>query len=657
MADSKGKGKGGRRRSETEEYELGDDFLTELDQAEDDDEDLDPETYERDELTDGGSEDEQLDPDEPDEPDELDEVVSAETVEWSPEDVEDAEPEDEEDQEPEADRAPAEAEQTLVAAAEAGETRGGWARARAALGSPFRWLRRHRMPLWARFSLAAFLIVGSMATATANALIHGLVDIADDLRPIPGVSQWLTPVPESGPQTILILGSDLRPSDVAEGLVSKNYKGLSDTTMLLRLDPDRDAIALFSLPRDLKVSIPGYGTDKLNAAYAIGGPQLTLRTVEGVTGLDVNHLVNVDFEGFARAVNHIDCVYVDVDRRYVHSNAETTDDYEEIHLQPGYQALCGYDALDYVRYRHTDNDVVRAARQQDFLREARHKVPTSRLIEDHKDLINIFTKYTSSDVNDWQTMLEVMKLFIQVRNAPVKEIHFEGTLGPTYVTATTSEMHKAVNQFLGIQDTPGARGSSAAADTASGEAEAQQQSAGTPAERRKAKKAAKAAKARRAALAHGSTDVVATSYGKQLAQGMRGRKMKLPIYYPTVLEAGTDYAQKPRVYKINGTGPDSPPAGQRQAYKWVFSRPALGEYYGFEATRWEDPPILDSPSETHTFGGQDYDLYYDGDRLRMIAWQNDDGSFWLTNTLIQSLSDAEMVQIARGMRELPKRGK
>jgi polyisoprenyl-teichoic acid--peptidoglycan teichoic acid transferase len=651
MADSKDKG---RKPGEgTEEYELGDDFLTDVDPA-DEDEDLDPETYERDPLGEGETDEEGDEGDdgdeELDEQDELDEIVSAETVEWTPEDVEqDDEAEEEDAEEEEEAAAGSEAEQTLVAA-----TGPGWGRrVLGALGAPFRWIGRLSPPLWVRFSLAAFVIVASTATATANALIHGLGDIADDLRPIPNVDQWLTPVPESGPQTILILGSDLRPSDVAEGLVNKNYNGLSDTTMLLRLDPDRDAIALFSLPRDLQVEIPGYGTDKLNAAYALGGPQLTLRTVEGVTGLDVNHLVNVDFEGFARAVNHIDCVYVDVDRRYAHSNAETTDDYEEINLQPGYQALCGYDALDYVRYRHTDNDVVRAARQQDFLREARHKVPTSRLIEDHKDLINIFTKYTSSDVNDWQTMLEVMKLFIQVRNAPVKEIHFEGTLGPTYVTASTSEIHKAVNQFLGIQDTPGARGSSAAADTASGEAEAQEESAGTPAERRKAKKAAKAAKEKAAALAHGSTDVVATSYGKQLARGMR-KKVRIPIYYPTVLEAGTDYAQKPRIYKINGTGPDSPGKGQREAYKWVFSRPALGEYYGFEGTRWDDPPILENPSETRTFGDEDYDLYYDGDRLRMVAWHTDDGSFWLTNTLIQSLSDAEMVQIARGMRELPK---
>ena len=98
--------------------------------------------------------------------------------------------------------------------------------------------------------------------------------------------------------------------------------------MLLRVDPDRNAIALFSLPRDLRVDIPGFGTAKLNEAYAYGGPELTLKTIKELTkvpatdneGLEINHLVNVDFEGFARAVNAIDCVYVDVDRRYYHTN-------------------------------------------------------------------------------------------------------------------------------------------------------------------------------------------------------------------------------------------------------------------------------------------------------------------------------------------------
>ena len=102
-----------------------------------------------------------------------------------------------------------------------------------------------------------------------------------------------------------------------------------------------------SIPRDLKVEIPGVGTDKFNAAYAYGGPKLTLQVVKELTGLPINHVVNVDFLGFVRAVDAIGCVYVDVDRRYYHSNVgvPASEEYAEINIQPGYQLLCGKKAL------------------------------------------------------------------------------------------------------------------------------------------------------------------------------------------------------------------------------------------------------------------------------------------------------------------------
>ena len=466
------------RSDRTEEYELGDDFLSELDEegaeeepaAEDelvaeqgpehegpDDEELEEDGPEQDE-----DEDEQ--PADEDE-DELTQVISAETQEWDG--LEEAERQ-------------GEAEKTFVRSA-AGAVAGAGSKARSAVTSGFEAVSgekvtsgfksiagKLRFPLWARFLTAAFVIVLSVGTATAASLLLYIEEIAEDLKLAPefqGLKPDLTAVDGGGPQTILILGSDKRPEFKGD-----KFRGLSDTTMLLRVDPDRNAIALFSLPRDLKVEIPGSGTAKLNEAYAYGGPELTLKTIKELTkvpatdnqGLEINHIVNVDFEGFARAVNAIGCVYVDVDRRYFHSNDETVEDYEEIDLQPGYQALCGFDALDYARYRHTDNDVVRAARQQDFLREARQKVPPEVVFADRKELIDIFTEHTTSDIDDAATMLQVLKLFVEARDAPVKEVHFEGTLGPSFVTTTTQEINKAVVQFLGIEDTPGQRGESAA---------------------------------------------------------------------------------------------------------------------------------------------------------------------------------------------------
>ena len=194
-----------------------------------------------------------------------------------------------------------------------------------------------------------------------------------------------------------------------------------------------------SIPRDLKVEIPGYGTGKFNEAYAYGGPKLTLQTVKQLTGLPINHVVNVDFLGFVRAVYAIGCVYTDVDRRYYHSNEglSASEQYAEINVKPGYQLLCGKKALQYVRYRHTDTDIVRSSRQQDFISAARQRISVQDLrLSTRASLIEIFTKYTTSDISDKETMLDVLKLFLGSRNAAIKEVHFPAELGPSYVYAT-----------------------------------------------------------------------------------------------------------------------------------------------------------------------------------------------------------------------------
>ena len=112
--------------------------------------------------------------------------------------------------------------------------------------------------------------------------------------------------------------------------------------MLLRVDPDKERIALLSIPRDLRVNIPGVGVDKFNAAYSAGGPEKTLKVVKQLTGVPIHHVVNINFTGFADAVNAIGCVYVDVDRRYYIPEEDET---SEINLEAGYQRMCGFNAL------------------------------------------------------------------------------------------------------------------------------------------------------------------------------------------------------------------------------------------------------------------------------------------------------------------------
>src|SRR5260221_5139713 len=244
---------------------------------------------------------------------------------------------------------------------------------------------------WLRFTLASILIVAVSAAATTTTILLYLDSIAQALSHNNALGtklhRYLSTVNGGAPESILILGSDKRAN-------RKEDPGRSDTTILLRLDPERNAIAVMSIPRDLKVEIPGFGTEKFNAAYTYGGPKLTLRVVKELTGLPINHVVNVDFLGFVRAVDAIGCVYTDIDRRYFHSNVGVppSEQYSEINIQPGYQLLCGKKALEYVRYRHTDTDLVRSARQQGFITSARQGISLQDLVFDQTGLIDIFTK-------------------------------------------------------------------------------------------------------------------------------------------------------------------------------------------------------------------------------------------------------------------------
>ena len=167
------------------------------------------------------------------------------------------------------------------------------------------------------------------------------------------------------PATALVIGYDKRKGEDA-GAQSR-----SDTVMLVRADPNTDSISLLSFPRDLIVDVtcPGRLTyrGRINQAYSDCGTTGTLQTVRNLTGLSVHYLVTVNFRGFRHVVDSVGGVWLDVDRRYF-NNVSGPAGYATINLQPGYQKLTGYQALDYVRYRHTDSDLYRLARQQLFVR-------------------------------------------------------------------------------------------------------------------------------------------------------------------------------------------------------------------------------------------------------------------------------------------------
>src|SRR5882757_7595656 len=152
-----------------------------------------------------------------------------------------------------------------------------------------------------RFAIGAVLIVLLSATAVASGVLlevdKSIEVFQENSIPIPNIENELDKVDPGSPQTILVLGSDGRFTD------GKGTPVRSDTIIIVRLDPDKKSTAILSIPRDLKVDIPGHGEDKINAAYAEGGPRLAVRTVKALLNIPISHVVNVNFNGFQRAVN------------------------------------------------------------------------------------------------------------------------------------------------------------------------------------------------------------------------------------------------------------------------------------------------------------------------------------------------------------------
>ena len=478
-----------------------------------------------------------------------------------------------------------------------------------------------RPGLWKRLLVGAFLCVFAAAAATAVAAFHQVDKIVNALELSPELKLGKNALAISNPgepQTILILGSDKRPRNNVEG----GSGARSDTIMLVRLNPHKEATAIMSLPRDLKVRIPGQGVDKINASYELGGPALTLKTVTDLTGLPINHVVNVSFKGFWRAVNAMGCIYVDVDRDYFNDSA----DFTYINIDPGYQRLCARKALQYVRFRHFDTDLVRSARQQDFLRQMKQQLTYTKLIENSDRLMKIFGRNTATDraLRSRSEVLRLLKLALFSARKPIQEIHFEGEIGPSFVEASNEQVKKLVQRFLQVRESPGPRG------RAPGETPARKP-------RRKQKRDA-------ATLGLYDASVPGEDQGLQTVQAGAGGA--LPVFYPTLLLNSSTFAPPPRVYKLR-----SPDGKKYGAYRIVMRRTnANGEYYGLQGTTWKNPPILESPTEKRKVGGREYELQFAGDRLRLVAWRTPRAVYWVSNTLLQTLTKRQMMAIARSAR-------
>ena len=251
------------------------------------------------------------------------------------------------------------------------------------------------------------------------------------------------------PAVALVIGSDHR---VAEG---KGAASRSDTLMLLRADPQTDSISLLSFPRDMRVEIhcPGRTPyfDKIAHAYATCGPRGSLQTVKNLTNLDINYLITVDFLGFIDIVDRLGGAWIDVDRRYFNDRSGPSG-YARIDLRPGYQNLTGRQALAYARFRHTDSDLYRVARQQQFVKAIKGQIqdsfgPTALPKIVHAITSNVEVAQGGGNDVSGKTVLSYAFFAYGLPRGHVFQTRIDGLEGFTDLTTDSSNITRAVQTF------------------------------------------------------------------------------------------------------------------------------------------------------------------------------------------------------------------
>jgi polyisoprenyl-teichoic acid--peptidoglycan teichoic acid transferase len=509
---------------------------------------------------------------------------------------------------------------------------------------------RSSLGLAGRFLVLTIVVIGAVAATTAVAGLLQVQNLANDFGIHTAIKSKAIKVPAAGaPQTILLIGSDHR--------AGTSFKTANtDTMLLLRLNGSSSTINVMSLPRDLEVNIPGHGTDKLNAAYSEGGWNLLIKTIQQNVFPEFvpNHILDVNFGGFADLVDAIGCVYSDIDHRYYNQSSApgTADNFSSIDIEPGYQKLCGGNnrpngALAFVRFRHTDTDLVREARQQDFIRWAKSQYSIGTLVSERDHLLKILGEHSQSD-EGLHSIDGLLKLFdlaanMESNHATIKQIPFPATLQPCtptecYVTSTPGQQQATWGEF--VHATP---------------AKASKPKPGTARKRRRAQRPPSTG-----GLIDDMTD------GRAQAQALSGAGM--PVFFPRLVmpsasspnpycsglqancndgdEPATVYTHAyPRQYEIDG------PGGKRyRAYRITLTTNyQLDTFYGVQGTTWNDPPLLSSPSGTRTVNGRKLFLYKDGSKLTTVAWHHDGDAYWISNTLTEDLTNSQMVSIAASL--------
>ena len=297
---------------------------------------------------------------------------------------------------------------------------------------------------WLGVSLAVFLVSAQIQEAKAPSAAERALDVG-------GVMPF-------APNTILVLGSDARPPGTGEdGANVVGQPSRADTILLVRAGGLSSA--RLSIPRDTVMDIPGQGPDKVNAAYAIGGPALTVTTIKQYLGLDINHVIEVDFANFPVFIDALGGVNVRTGRVCAQLDGGAENGGTTLDLPAGVNHLSGRQALGLARARRntcnpSEDDRDRAARQQAILAAIKNRL-VSPAIFARLPLVSWAAPRAIRTDMSGPTLLGLFAA-VQVGGTPPTRVLGAGTAGLTTtpgggtgLAIPEEERRSAVNQFLG----------------------------------------------------------------------------------------------------------------------------------------------------------------------------------------------------------------
>jgi LCP family protein required for cell wall assembly len=485
-----------------------------------------------------------------------------------------------------------------------------------------------------------------------------------------------------------------------------------------------------------------YPAQRINQAYSLCGSKGALDTVKKLTGLPINYLITVNFRGFIQIVDRVGGVWVDIDRRYFNRNVGTAaTNYANIDLRPGYQRLKGKDALAYVRYRHTDNDLYRLARQQQFVKALKQQITSNFNPFKALKIVGAITHNVEIGQAGGGSLEKAVQRYALFAYGLPSGHFFQskigGLVGSNELSAPQADINAAVQAFetpdvaapqnatavtfgrkaagiktlsprqisINVLNGNGVTGSASNAAYSLGQQGYRivvppnaadrnapnfkyfhtmvyydkKQRSGRAAGQKVANlfgdaelkplPAAMRAKAQGALLTvvvgstfHGTlapapvdktpkkTPAYVRSDASESTSLLRSvrRKVKFRLMVPTVVERSSSIDREVplRVYAVT--------KGKEAVRLTYLAGSELAGYWGIEETTWNDAPILDHPSFKHKIKGREFYFYYNGPHLHMVVLRTSKASYWVVNTLDDLLSNETMIEIAKGLKPLPR---